>query len=117
MCFVTLMGLYDGKKCVAGRQCGAADIGLYAEAYGSRGFQPNYSRFVGYKEDVLTRTVGRPDSIYYDDYGRRYMVYNTFSMDNSGPRFGSYRCRTMFLTGRGMVKASFFNEEECIRER
>ena len=81
------------------------------------GFQPNYSRFVGYKEDVLTRAVGRPDSIYYDEYGRRYMVYNTFSMDNSGPRFGSYRCRTMFLTGRGMVKASFFNEEECIRER
>lgn len=81
------------------------------------GYFPRSSQFIGYKESLLTQTVGRPDSIYYDDYGRRYLVYDTFSMTGDVPTFGPYLCSTMFLTQRGFIKASYFDESKCVRAR
>ncbi len=78
------------------------------------GYKPRYSQFVGYKETLLTKAAGRPDAVYYDNYGRRYLVYDTFSMENS-IRDGVYACRTMFLTGSGFIKASYFDENRCVR--
>lgn len=81
------------------------------------GYFPRPSHFIGYKESLLTQSVGRPDRVYYDDYGRRYLVYDTFSMAGDSKTYAPYLCSTMFLTQRGFIKASYFDETKCIRAR
>lgn len=94
-------------------------VGVLCGCYGSgipKNYQPRFSQYVGTLEYELVNVFGVPSSV-YDIGDDKYLVYDGVFQDTSSGKMNGFKCNTIFLSRRGLIKASFYDKSTCIMKK